>query len=176
MNSSINQSPLPGQLIDQMKMTAKHKFKNLRGWAEASGVPHETLSRLKTKSSCDLRTLHALAQAAGYKIAVIPKIAENGAHFPQKLSRDMEIELLALAASGNTEIDTWKQHGPSFFVGGLAALLACGRGFDREKYMNLAEELHPGISNHEVFAKWLKSSPIRAARFLPMARKRKGIE
>lgn len=88
----------------------------------------------------------------------------------------MEMELLALAASGNTEINVWKRHGPSFFLGGLAVLLASSRGFDREKYMRLAEELHPGISNHEVFAKWLESSPIRAARFLPMARKRKELQ
>lgn len=176
MNKSINITTLPGQLLGQMQAVAKQKFKNLRGWAEASGVPQETLSRLKAKPSCDLRTLNALAQAAGYQIAVIPKTADNGSHFPQELSRDMEMDLLALAASGNTEVDVWKQHGPSFFLGGLAVLLASGRGFDREKYMRLAEELHPGISNHEVFAKWLESSPIRAARFLPMARKRKGLQ
>jgi hypothetical protein len=176
MNKSINEPELPAQLLNQMQEAAKHKFKNLRGWAKVSGVPQETLSRLKVKTSCDLRTLNALAQAAGYKIAVIPKTTDNGSHFPQELSRDMEMDLLELAASGNTEVDAWKHRGPSFFLGGLAVLLASGRGFDREKYMRLAEELHPGISNHEVFAKWLESSPIRAARFLPMARKRKGLQ
>lgn len=159
-----------------MQEAARQKFKTLRGWAEASGIPQETLSRLKAKPSCDLRTMNALAQSAGYRIAVIPKTSGNAVHFPQKLSRAMESGLLTLAASGNTDIETWRQHGPAFFVGGLAALLACGRGFDREKYMNLAETLHPGISNPEVFARWLEATPVRAARFLPMARKRKGIE
>lgn len=176
MNSSISKNQLPGHLLSQMQATAKQKFKNLRGWAEASGLPQETLSRLKGKPSCDLRTLNSLAEAAGYKIAVIPKSSDNEPHFPQELSREMEMDLLALAASGNTEVDAWKHRGPSFFLGGLAVLLASGRGFDREKYMRLAEELHPGVSNHEVFAKWLESSPIRAARFLPMARKRKGLQ
>lgn len=167
---------LPRILLSQMQVAAKQKFKTLSGWAHASGVPKETLSRLKTKDSCDLRTLAALANAVDYTLLAAPIVAADQAHFPQKLSRDQEMELLTLAASGNTEVETWQQHGSSFFVGGLAVLLACARGFDREKYMRLAEALHPGVSNPEVFAQWLESSPVRAARFLPMARKRKGIQ
>lgn len=175
MYTSINEK-LPATLLDQMQSAAKQKFKTLSGWAQASGVPKETLSRLKMKSSCDLRTLAALANAVDYTILAAPKVAASRSHFPQELSRDKEMELLALAASGDTAVETWQQHGPSFFVGGLAVLLACARGFDREKYMRLAEELHPGVTNPEVFAQWLESSPVRAARFLPMARKRKGIQ
>jgi len=53
--------------------------------------------------------------------------------------------------------------------------MASARGFDREKYLRLAESLHPGVSTPEVFAAWLDKSPVRAARFLPMARRRKGL-
>jgi len=167
---------LPSTLLGQMQGAAKHKFKTLSGWAQASGVPKETLSRLKLKDSCDLRTLAALASAVDYTLLAAPIVTADQAHFPEELSRDKEMELLALAASGDIDLETWKQHGPSFFVGGLAVLLACARGFDREKYMRLAEALHPGVSNPEVFAQWLESSPVRAARFLPMARKRKSIQ
>lgn len=60
-------------------------------------------------------------------------------------------------------------------MGGLAVLLASARGFERERYLRLAESLHPGISSPEVFGQWLHTTPLRAARFLPMARKRRGL-
>jgi len=175
MNKSITQT-LPGQLLQHMQATAKQRFRNLGGWAEAAGIPRETLSRLKTNASCDLRTLEALAHAAGYVITVAPAPATGGINFPDTLSRELEMKLLDLAASGNTDSDTWRQHGPAFFMGGLAVMLAGSRGFDREKYLRLAEELHPGVSTPETFDRWLQQTPVRASRFLPMARKRRGIE
>lgn len=159
-----------------MQAAAKQRFGNFGGWAKAAGIPKETLSRLKTKASCDLRTLEALANAAGYVITVAPVTATRGANFPDNLSRELEMKLLDLAASGNTDSDTWRQHGPAFFVGGLAVMLASAPGFDREKYLRLADELHPGVSTPEIFDQWLQQTPVRASRFLPMARKRKGIE
>ena len=60
-------------------------------------------------------------------------------------------------------------------MGGLAVMLASARGFERERYLRLAETLHPGVSTPEVFGMWLKKSPVRSARFLPMARKRKRL-
>ena len=63
----------------------------------------------------------------------------------------------------------------AFFMGGLAVLLAGARGFERGRYLKLAEALHPGVSTPEVFGMWLKRSPVQPSRFLPMARRRKGI-
>ena len=58
----------------------------------------------------------------------------------------------------------------AIFMGGLAMVLASVRGFDRRRYIELAEALHPGISQPEVFELWLQRSPLRPARFVPMLR------
>src|SRR5665811_1747583 len=57
---------LPAKLLDQMSKAAKELFSTDSNWAKASGLPKETLSRLKRNPSCDLKTLAALAQTAGY--------------------------------------------------------------------------------------------------------------
>lgn len=174
MNSSTL-TMRPGLLLEQMKAAAISQFGNLGAWAQAAGVPKETLSRLKSQTSCDLRTLAALAAAAGYVVTVAPVQQTETSPFPETLSRELESQLLDLAASGSTDPVAWRRHGPAFFMGGLAVLLAGARGFDREKYLRLAESLHPGVTIPEVFGQWLRAAPLRAARFLPMARKRKGI-
>src|SRR5581483_1848179 len=164
----------PSRLLDQMSPAAKSRFATDGEWAEASGLPKETLSRLKTRSSCDLRTLAALAESLGYVLRALPAPdGRDGAHLPEKLDRAYEEKLLDLAASRNADAEVWASHGPRFFMGGLAVMLASARGFEREKYLRLAESLHPGVSTPEVFGMWLKQSPIRPSRFLPMARKRK---
>jgi len=94
-------------------------------------------------------------------------------HFPTHFDRAYEEDLLDLAASGNADPDAWRARGPSFFMGGLAVMLASARGFERERYLWLADALHPGVSNPEVFGIWLVRSPVRASRFLPMARMRR---
>ena len=165
----------PAELVDQMREAAKAKFSTDSSWAEASGLPKETLSRLKRNPSCDLRTLGALAQTAGYTLVAVPATAQGGEHMPSSFGREYEDDLLDLSASGSVDPNVWRAHGPAFFLGGLAMVLASARGFDRERYLRLAETLHPGISTPEAFAMWLKRSPLRAARFLPMARRRKGL-
>ena len=166
---------LPAKLLYQMSSAAKALFSTDSNWAKASGLPKETLSRLKRNPSCDLQTLGALARSAGYTLVAVPTSVEGGEHLPDSFDREYEDDLLNLCASGNVDPDAWRAHGPGFFVGGLAVLLASARGFERERYLRLAEALHPGISIPEVFALWLKRSPLRAGRFLPMARRRKGI-
>lgn len=165
----------PVSLINQMRAAALRKHGNLGGWARAAGLPKETLSRLQSQQSCDLRTLATLAAAAGYALAVTPVDQVDRHSFPDRLSRPLETRLIDLAASGNTNADDWKQLGSPFFMGGLAVLLAGARGFERERYLRLAEALHQGISSPEVFGQWLRATPLRAARFLPMARKRKSL-
>jgi len=164
----------PAKLLDHMGKAAKARFSTDSNWAKASGLPKETLSRLKRNPSCDLQTLAALAQTAGYTLVAVPASTEGGEHMPDRFGREYEDDLLDLCASGEVDPSAWKAHGPSFFMGGLAVLLASARGFERERYLKLAETLHPGSSTPEVFALWLKQSPLRAARFLPMARRRRG--
>ena len=164
----------PATLLAQMAPAVRARFGSDSRWAAASGLPKETLSRLRKKSTCDLRTLGALAQAAGCTLAAVPRDSSD-AQMPATFDREYEESLLALCASGNTDATLWRAQGPAFFMGGLAVLMASARGFDREKYLRLAESLHPGVSTPEVFAAWLDKSPVRAARFLPMARRRKGL-
>lgn len=165
----------PAKLLNQMADAARARYSTDARWAEASGLPKETLSRLKSNSSCDLRTLGALAQAVGYTFVAVPATAEGRDQMPDRFSRDYEDRLLDLAASANLDPDSWRAHGPGFFMGGLAVMLAGSRGFDRERYLRLAEALHPGVSTPEVFGLWLKKSPVRPSRFLPRARKRKNL-
>ena len=172
----IKSTPLlPAKLLEQMSRAAKTMFSTDSGWAKASGLPKETLSRLKRNPSCDLQTLGALAQTAGYTLVAVPVSVQGGDHLPHSFGREYEDDLLDLCASGNVEPDAWRAHGPGFFMGGLAVLLASARGFERERYLRLAEALHPGISTPEVFALWLQRSPLHASRFLPMARRRKAV-
>ena len=100
--------------------------------------------------------------------------ATSNHSIPQPFLRELEARLIDLAASGNTDSATWLNHGSPFFMGGLAVLLAgARRDFDREKYLELAEELYPGVTEPEVFERWLKRTPVRAARFLPRVRQQK---
>lgn len=165
----------PGTLLKQMAEAAKAKFSTDAGWAAASGLPKETLSRLKSNPSCDLRTLGALADAAGYTLVAVPAVGGGDDDAPGKSGRDYEDGLLDLAASGNVDPHVWRGHGPGFFMGGLAVALASCRGFERERYLRLAETLHPGVSTPDVFAMWLKKSSVRPARFLPMAKRRRRL-
>ena len=165
----------PSDLLAQMSEAAKAKFLTEAGWAKASGLPKETLSRLKTQPSCDLRTLSALARSAGYVLVAVPAEASGTERAPEGLARDYEDKLLDLAASGNVDPEVWRAHGPGFFMAGLAVMLASARGFDRERYLRLAEALHTGASTPEVFSMWLRKSPVRPSRFLPLARRRKRL-
>jgi len=142
-------------------------------WAERAGVRKETLSRLRGRATCDFSTLHALANAVGAHLAVQePAVATTGRHLPEHVDREYEARLLDLCASRTLNPDRWEQLGPRFFMAGLAVMLASTRDFDRRSLLALAEELHPGASEPTVFARWLKASPLRPSRFLPMLRVR----
>jgi hypothetical protein len=173
MNTSTNLKPR--QLLEQMGRAARARFSTDAAWARAAGLPKETLSRLKHQPTCELRTLGALAESAGCKLVAVPTLAERGNRDPERFDRDYEDGLLDLAASGDLDPDVWRAHGAGFFMGGLAVMLASARGFERERYLRLAETLHPGVSTPEVFDMWLRAFPVRPSRFLPMARKRKRV-
>jgi hypothetical protein len=55
-----------------------------------------------------------------------------------------------------------------FFMAGLAVMRASVPELDRRGLLSLAELLHPGSSEPVVFEQWLKRSPVRPSRFLPM--------
>lgn len=77
-----------------MARGAKARFSNDSGWAKASGLPKETLSRLKSQPSCDVRTLGALARTAGYTLVAVPASiqgGESGEHVPACLAAIMKI-------------------------------------------------------------------------------------
>lgn len=101
--------------------------------------------------------------------------ADAGAEFPAGFGRAEEARLLDLCASGRLEPALWRRHGPAFFMAGLATMLASARGFPREALLGLARELYPGMADTSTFARWLAGSPLRAARFVPMLRKRAGL-
>ena len=159
------------RLMVSLTAAARNKGLNDASWAMAAGFSKETLSRLRRRSSCDLSTLLALADAVGASLAVTiatqPATTSDG-HFPSELSRDYERQLLALCASRRLDPAAWAAAGPAFFVAGLAVMLASSADADRRGLLALAERLHPGASEVPVFARWLKRSPLRPSRFLPM--------
>ncbi|MEQ1883286.1 MAG: hypothetical protein ABL878_20215 [Burkholderiales bacterium] len=160
------------RLIDSLREQARRHFASDAQWARASGVPKETLSRLRSKLSCDIGTLWALTAGAGCSLEAVPAAQRGQLSRQDSFDREYESALLDLCASGIVDPTHWRARGNEFFMGGLATLLAGATGFDRARYLRLAEALHAGVTTPEVFALWLKRSPLRPARFLPMLRAR----
>lgn len=140
-------------------------------WAARANVRKETLSRLRQRRSCDFATLQALALAVGARIGALDANAPGSTadgHFPAKVNRGLEEQLLDLCASRDLDRERWENLGPAFFMAGLAVMVASVKGFNRGELCALAELLHPGSSQPEVFALWLARSPVRPSRFLPL--------
>jgi hypothetical protein len=118
-----------------------------------------------------LSTLIALADASGASLSVTiadqPAATSDG-HFPRELPRGYERQLLRLCASRKLDPAAWAAAGPAFFMAGLAVMLASNADADRPGLLALADVLHPGATEVAVFARWLKRSPLRPSRFLPM--------
>ena len=90
-------------------------------WARRATVRKETLSRLRQRRSCDFATLQALAQVVGARVGVLDANAPGSTadgHFPAKLNRDLEEQLLQLCASRDLNREHWENPGPSFFMAG----------------------------------------------------------
>jgi prevent-host-death family protein len=83
-------------------------------------------------------------------------------------SRLDEERVLELCARGDFRPSRWLRAGDPRQLAGVAVILASLDGFDRPRMLALAERLHPGMSTPAGFSRWLSSSPIQAARFLPM--------
>lgn len=166
-----NATPVLNVILGTLTTAARRRGLTDTAWAAAAGVRKETLSRLRGRGSCDFATLEALATAVGLRIEVSsaagPELTADGL-FPVRLTRDDEERLVDLLASRQLSPDAWRSQGPAFFMAGLAVMLASVSGFDRRSLLLLAEQLHPGASQVEVFALWLERAPVQAERFLPM--------
>jgi hypothetical protein len=139
-------------------------------WAARAGVRKETLSRLRSRRSCDFETLRLLAQAVGAGVGVVesrPESTSDG-HFPASVDREYEERLVDLSLSSDLEPERWAGMGPRFFMAGLAVMLASAGNSDRRGLLNLAEHLHPGAGEVSVFSRWLERSPVRPTRFLSL--------
>jgi DNA-binding phage protein len=140
-------------------------------WARRSGVPKETLCRLRSRSNCDLATVAALSHALGKQLTLgEPTTAQARPRglWPTTVDRRLETRVVDLVHSRSTSESEWRALGPAFFMGGLAVTLASVPGFDRRAYLDLAEALHPGASEPRVFERWLADTPMPPARLLPM--------
>ena len=168
------------QLLQTMTRKARALGWNDREWALAADLRPETLSRVRRRGGkCDAGTLVALARACDLELVVRERGPANPVDatglFPQRLDRALEERLLVLCASGDVDAVHWRAAGPGFFVGGLAAMLSCADDLDPDgRYARLAEALHPGVLGIETFRLWLRNSPIKPSRFLPMLRKLRG--
>ena len=158
-------------VLDKLTQAARLRGLNDSEWAARASLPKETLSRLRRRDSCDFRTLLALANAVDVRLATVdetlPALTHDG-HFPAEMDREYEEKLLRLCASRSLTPQQWAAVGPRFFMAGLAVMVASMTSFDRRGLLSLAEHLCPGAGEPEVFARWLKRSPLRPARFLPM--------
>lgn len=140
-------------------------------WSARAGLRKETLSRLRHRQTCDLKTLLSLARVVGARLTVldlgVPDATSDG-HFPAEVDREYEERLLDLCASGDVEPGRWAGMGPRFFMAGLAVMVASVQGFGRRALLALAEQLHPGATEVPVFSRWLERSPVRPTRFLSL--------
>lgn len=159
-----------GTLLGQMRHQARARDLSDRDWAAAAGLRPETLARLAHRSDCDLHTLNALGEVVGLRMRAVPQVEP---HLPVTFGRAEEEALLDLCGSGSLDVQRWLAAGPRWFMAGMAMLMARGNGPERESLLLLAEALCPGMSSVELFSHWLKTSPVKPARFLPMLDQRK---
>jgi hypothetical protein len=139
-------------------------------WARRSGLPKETLCRLRSRSTCDFATLDALCRSVGATLAVHERAARTSANglWPAVVDRRFETRLVDVLRTGTTRPEDWRPLGPPFFLAGLAVTLASVPALDRRTYLGLAEDLHPGATEPRVFTQWLAGTPLPPSRFLPM--------
>ncbi len=93
-----------------------------------------------------------------------------GSGHRRSLDRHEEERLVRLCAGGDLRPTRWMRAGDRRLLAGVATMLASQPEFPRMRLLALAERLHPGMSTPELFARWLETAPVKAARLLPMVR------
>lgn len=163
--------PVHQRMLGDLRRAARTAGLSDAEWARRAGVRVETLSRLKDRASCDVDTLLRLAGVVRARLDVTWAEANpdgSPVHWPASVMREDEERLVAFLAQRSLEPRLWLQQGAPFFMAGVAVLLASLAEFDRRRYLDLAETLHPGASTPEVFQMWLDRSPLQLSRFVPM--------
>jgi len=157
-------------LLNSLTSAARQAGWSDAEWARRSGLPKETLCRLRSRSTCDFATLDALARSVGATLTVHEGPARTSANglWPSVVDRRLEARLVDVLLTGMTRPEDWRPLGPPFFLAGLAVTLASVPSLDRRTYLDLAEALHPGATVPRVFARWLAETPLPPSRFLPM--------
>lgn len=163
-------------LVLQSLLTSLRDAARARGlsdaqWAARAGVRAETLARLKGRETCDLDTLVRLAAVVQATVDLqwgSARPESTAARWPEAFSRDDEERLARFVAHGTLEPRAWLRQGPPYFMAGLATLVASLPGYERRRYLELAETLHTGITTPEVFEAWLRDGPVEPSRFVPM--------
>jgi hypothetical protein len=158
------------ELLDSLTASARQAGWSDAEWARRSGLPKETLCRLRSRSNCDFATLVALARSVGATFGVQDGASLTSADglWPAVVDRRFERRLVDVLGTRSTRAEQWRPLGPPFFLAGLAVTLASLPELDRRKYLELAETLHPGSTEPRVYARWLAMTPLPPARFLPM--------
>jgi prevent-host-death family protein len=87
---------------------------------------------------------------------------------PAGMSRAAEERLARLCASGDLRLSRWRRAGDPQLLAGLAVLLAAEYAAPRLRLLALAEQLCPGMTDPDVFGRWLRRSPLKPSRFMPM--------
>jgi hypothetical protein len=157
-------------LLTSLTLTARHAGWSDAEWARRSGMPKETLCRLRSRSTCDFATLDALARSVGATLGVLERADQTTSNglWPAVVDRQLEQRLVDVLGTGTTRPEDWRPLGPPFFLAGLAVTLASVPALRRREYLDLAETLHPGASEPRVFAEWLAETPLPPSRLLPM--------
>jgi DNA-binding phage protein len=171
-NQLMKKSNCLESIVTKLTASARQRGLSDLAWAAQAGVRHETVSRLRHRTSCDFATLAALASAVGCTLTAVSSESSRETTpdgcFPARVDRDYEEELIDLCAADAPDSRLWESLGPRFFMSGLAVMIASVSDFERRTYLELAERLHAGASQAGVFELWLKRSPLRPSRAIPM--------
>lgn len=129
---------------------------------------------LQVKLSADALRALAAAEleggAASPSEAVTAALEEFAARrrFPQRLTRDEELALAALAAGPFTAQAFRATGHADSFLAGIAVALATDRRLPRQRLLALARELCAAVATQQGYDRWLRASPIRLARLFKL--------
>ena len=76
--------------------------------------------------------------------------------------REKEEAMLALCA-GTRDVKTWRRAGTPRFMAGMALMLASVSGFDRARYLALAQKLDPTALSVGAFEVWFAANPYESS-------------